>query len=278
MIEKLTALAADIDDTLLPKGKTIMPRTRAALQRLHYEGVLIGPASGRPLDYRTLDKAKEWELGFDFDFAIGMNGGELYDAKTDSYEKYFLLSPEEIRLILEPIAHLDINAIVYANGYDEVYALRMDAFMRDSIARNHSKVEIGGVDLLSSRPTGKVEIHLQPENLDEFMAICKAHEDPRWICVKTFEGFGHVTMEFVDPRVNKGYALRKYGEKHNIPMEEVMAFGDMDNDYGLIKEAGWGVCLLNGSDNVKSIAQAVTDYTVEEDGVGRYLEDHWFKD
>lgn len=276
MIEKLTAVAADIDDTLLPKGKTMMPRTRAALQRLHQEGVLIGPASGRPLDHRTLDRAKEWDLGFEFDFAIGMNGGELYDRSTDTFEKYFMLASEDIRTILTPIAHLDLNAIVYINGYDEIAALRMDNFMIDSINRNHSHVEIGDVDFLSRYDTGKIEIHLQPEDMDEFMSICEANSSPRWIVIKTFEGYGHITMEFVDPRVNKGYALRKYSEKHNIPMSEIMAFGDMDNDRDLLKEAGWGVCLLNGAEATKAAAEAITEYTVEEDGVGRYLEDHWF--
>lgn len=276
MIEKLSVVAADIDDTLLPKGKTMLPRTRAALQRLHQEGVLFGPASGRPLDWRTLEKAKEWELGFDFDFAIGMNGGELYDAETGKLEKYFLLSGEDIRTILKPIAHLDLNAIVYINGYDDIAALRMDDFMRDSQKRNHSNVSIGDVDYLSRYDTGKIEIHLKPEDMDEFMAACNANRSERWTVIKTFEGYGHVTMEFVDPRVNKGYALRKFSEKRGIPLSEFMAFGDMDNDIGLLREAGWGVCLLNGADATKAVAQAITDYTVEEDGVGRYLETYWF--
>ena len=276
MIEKLSVVAADIDDTLLPKGKTMMPRTRAALQRLHEEGVLFGPASGRPLDWRTLEKAKEWDLGFEFDFAIGMNGGELYDRESDTFEKYFLLSREDIRTSLTPIAHLDLNAIVYINGYDEIASLRMDDFMRDSQRRNKSIVSTGDVDYLSRYDTGKIEVHLKPEDLPEFMAACEANKSDHWIVIKTFEGYGHVTMEFVDPRVNKGYALRKFSEKRGIPLSEFMAFGDMDNDIGLLREAGWGVCLINGAPATKAVAQAITEYSVEEDGVGRYLETHWF--
>ena len=276
MIEKLSVVAADIDDTLLPKGKTLMPRTRAALQRLHEEGVLFGPASGRPLDWRTLEKAKEWDLGFEFDFAIGMNGGELYDRESDTFEKYFLLSREDIRTILTPIAHLDLNAIVYINGYDEIASLRMDDFMRDSQRRNKSIVSTGDVDYLSRYDTGKIEVHLKPEDLPEFMAACEANKSDHWIVIKTFEGYGHVTMEFVDPRVNKGYALRKFSEKRGIPLSEFMAFGDMDNDIGLLREVGWGVCLINGAPATKAVAQAITEYSVEEDGVGRYLETHWF--
>ena len=46
----------------------------------------------------------------------------------------------------------------------------------------------------------------------------------------------------------------------------------------MLKEAGWGVCLSNGSELSKEMADAVTEYPCEEDGVGRYLYDHWFEE
>ncbi|MBR2812402.1 MAG: HAD-IIB family hydrolase [Solobacterium sp.] len=276
MLKKMTVMTADIDGTLCIKGEIPGPRTIAAIERLHKEGVLFGPASGRPMDRRILRLAQTWGLSFDFDFAIGMNGGDLYDKETDTTEHYYQLTGEQVKKILTPIAHLDMNAIVYINGYDEIHAMRMDAFMQDSINRNHSHVEIGDVDFLGQHPTGKVEIHLKPNSLDEFMRIVNENADPSWICIKTFQIQDHVTMEFIDPRVNKGVALKKYAENHNIPLEEIIAFGDMENDIGLIKEAGWGVCLINGADDTKAVAQAITEYPCLEDGVGRYLEDHWF--
>jgi HAD superfamily hydrolase (TIGR01484 family) len=78
MIKKISAMVADIDGTLTMKGGELMPHTKAAIQRLHEEGVQFGIASGRPLDDRTKSKAEEWGLGFDFDMMIGMNGGDLW--------------------------------------------------------------------------------------------------------------------------------------------------------------------------------------------------------
>ena len=63
---------------------------------------------------------------------------------------------------------------------------------------------------------------------------------------------------------------------NGIPLDEFIAFGDLDNDIALLEKAGWGVCLLNGSDKTKAVAQAVTEYDVRHDGVGHYLEDHWY--
>ena len=79
-------------------------------------------------------------------------------------------------------------------------------------------------------------------------------------------------IEFMDPRVNKGMALHKYSERNNIPIDEIMAFGDMDNDKEMLKEAGWGVCLINGSDASKAMADCITEYPCTEDGMGRWLE------
>ena len=276
MLEKLSVIAADIDGTLAMKGGDLMPKTRAALQRLHREGVKFGVASGRPLDRRIIDKAKDWSLGFPFDFAIGMNGGELYDRETGEIEKIYQLSKEDVFEIVSFLAPLDVNCIIYINGYDDIAALRMDAFMIDSQKRNNSHVRIGGPELLGSYDTGKVEVHLKPKDEEEIMKDVEAHASDRYSCIKTFAREDHITIEFIDPRVNKGMALRKYSELKNIPLSEFMAFGDMENDLELLKTAAWGVCLKNGSDAVKEIAQAVTEYDVYNDGVGNYLETYWF--
>ena len=273
MIRKMTAFVADIDGTLVNKGKEMLPRTREALERLHRQGVLIGPASGRPLDRRTLDKNKEWGLSFEFDLAIGMNGGDLWDRfHSDEIRHFYTLKKDTIREILSFMAPLDINAIVYDNGYDHVCALRMDEFMAASRDRNHSIVEIGGIDLLSCRDTGKIEVHYRPEIEDEIMAVVNAHPSDKWISVHTYTG----TVEFMDPRVNKGMGLHMFADSNNIPIEEIIGFGDMENDLELIREAGWGVCMLNGCDACKEIADDITEYEVSDDGIGRYLEDHWF--
>ncbi len=276
MINRISVMVADIDGTLCLKGQNLMPKTREAIQRLHQEGVLFGPASGRPFDHRTLKKAEEWDLGFAFDLAIGMNGGELYDAKTNTVEKYHMLKREDIYNILSFLEGMDLNAIVYVNGYDEIYALRMDNFMRDSIERNHSHVEIGGKEVLSRYDTGKIEVHVNGRYKEQFLNAVNSHACDRWSVTKTFEIEDHITYEFQDPRVNKGLALQKFSERHQIPLSEIIAFGDMENDIGLLREAGWGVCLLNGADDTKAVAQAITEHSVFEDGVGNYLFDHWF--
>ena len=52
----------------------------------------------------------------------------------------------------------------------------------------------------------------------------------------------------------------------NINKEEAMAFGDGGNDISMLKYVGTGVAMGNAKDNVKAIADYITD-SVQEDGI-----------
>ena len=273
MIEKITAVIADVDGTINVKGNKPMPRTLAAMEHLHERGILFGTASGRPLDHRSLDKAHDWGLSFEFDLAIGMNGGDIWDSAHEGVEHIMLLSKDYIQEICEFMWPLDCNVIVYEDAYDHVLVKRRDARLEASIYRNGSVVELATPAQMALKDTGKIEIQYDGDDAaleEEIMAVVNAHTSPNWSSVRTFAG----TVEFMMPGIDKGVGLRRYAERNNIPVEEIMAFGDMDNDIAMIAAAGWGVCMANGCDAAKAVADAVTEYGVLEDGMGRYLEQY----
>jgi hydroxymethylpyrimidine pyrophosphatase-like HAD family hydrolase len=123
---------------------------------------------------------------------------------------------------------------------------------------------------MAQNDTGKIEIQYEPtpETDKLIMDVVRAHPSPNWSAVRTFPG----TVEFMTPGLDKGVALRRYAKRNNIPVGEIMAFGDMDNDIPMLEAAGWGVCMANGCDECKAVADAVTEHGVLEDGMGRYLE------
>ena len=260
-------LIADIDGTLTEKGEPLLPRTREALIRLHEDGLDIGLATGRPLDQRIFDRAKEWNLGFGFDLLIGMNGGELWDRYTEKITREKPLSEDTLAEILSFMTEADVNAIIFAEGYDRVLALREDPILLDSSRRNHSVVEYVTKEVLAEKPACKLEFHYDPAIEEDVYRIIGAHSDPRWTSVRTFGG----TVEFMDPSVDKGAALKRFSEHSGIAMEAIIACGDMENDIGMMKAAGLGLCLANGSDAANAAADVITDYPVSEDGLGRFL-------
>ncbi len=272
MIEKVTAVIADVDGTINVKGSKPLPRTLAAMEALHERGILFGTASGRPLDHRSLDKAHEWGLSFDFDLAIGMNGGDLWDKDHEGIEHIMRLSKDCVAEILEFMWSLDCNVIVYENAYDHVLVKRLDQHLKDSVIRNKSFWEYSTPEEMARKDTGKIEIQYDnsPEMDKLIMDTVRAHPSPKWSAVRTFPG----TVEFMTPGLDKGVAVRRYAERNGIPLGEIMAFGDMDNDIPMIEVAGWGVCMANGCDECKAVADAVTEYGVLEDGMGRYLDEY----
>ena len=106
MINKVTTIVADIDGTLVNKGESIMPITKAALEKLHQEGVLIGLSTGRKINSSMFNRAKDWGLSFNFDVIIGMNGGQLWDKDHEEIESYYLLSTADMKEIIERMSPL----------------------------------------------------------------------------------------------------------------------------------------------------------------------------
>lgn len=58
---------------------------------------------------------------------------------------------------------------------------------------------------------------------------------------------GHECIDLIVKGVHKGNALKKLMEKWNVTSEEVLAFGDAENDLEMLKLAKYGYVMENGS-------------------------------
>lgn len=81
------------------------------------------------------------------------------------------------------------------------------------------------------------------------------------------------SLEINQAATTKGSAMRYIASYYNIPQHRTMAFGDGLNDIEMLSDAAIGIAMLNASDIVKNYANDITDYSNDEIGVGRYLED-----
>ncbi|MBD5119453.1 MAG: Cof-type HAD-IIB family hydrolase [Clostridiales bacterium] len=68
----------------------------------------------------------------------------------------------------------------------------------------------------------------------------------------------------------KGVGVLATMERYGFTRDEVMVFGDGENDMSMMAQAGLSVAMGNGEDMVKAMADHVTD-TVENDGVSKAL-------
>lgn len=265
---KYKAIVADLDDTLIRKGEKIMPKGRAALKELHERGVLIGAATGRPVGENLFSRTKEWGLDFGWDFIIGMNGGEYWENTDGVLNRLYLLQPDSIKEILEILAPFDVEIVMYEDGYASVLVNKMTDKRKASQKRNNSNLVVADFDRMTQNPTGKIEVIYKPEEEAKLMETLANHPSDKYISVITFTN----TVEFVDSHVNKGLGVDVFLEKHpDIKREEILAFGDRENDIDMFKASGHSVCLLNGSEAAKAAADEITEFDVDNDGVGNYL-------
>ena len=268
MIEKISVIACDIDGTLCDKGQNPPQINIDALEKMHERRIRIGLASGRPYDPRLQRYASDWGLSFEFDFLICANGGELWMKETpDELYRYFRLQKETVEKIINRLYENGFNAISYIDGYSLIYALKMDWLLEDSQKRNKSNVQIVSPEVLSQHDSAKIECRYTPDRKADFERMLQNFRGDDFTTVMTYPG----TVEFIDPRVNKGMCLRKYCEKTAIPIEETLTFGDMNNDYELIRDGGFGVALINGSQECINVADAVTEYDAQSGGVGHFI-------
>jgi len=72
-------------------------------------------------------------------------------------------------------------------------------------------------------------------------------------------------------QASKTVAMQLLMAQYGIQQQEVVAIGDNYNDQGMIEFAGMGVAMGNAPNNIKAIANHVTD-TNNNDGVAKALE------
>lgn len=96
--------------------------------------------------------------------------------------------------------------------------------------------------------------------------------------IKNIE-YSHVGVcaEFSPKNIDKGLTLVRMCKKYGISPDESCAFGDSGNDISMFNKAGLSVCLGNGQDALKEIADYVTD-NIWEDGLYNGLKHFGFID
>ncbi len=267
MTNHVKLVVADIDGTLVDDvNHEMMPVTKKALHILQDHGVYLGIASGRSVDQTMKNRIKKWGFEKPFELLIGLNGGEIYDEVHHTKTEFYKLKKEYVKEIIEMMAPFNLNPFIYRDDY--MLASRMDKDMEASSKRNSQGVHIAkDISELYETDISKIMFRMSAELMP------KAEERVASFGEKPYRAFKTQTtmLEFMDKRINKGNALRKFCEDNEIALEDVIAFGDMTNDNELLETAGWGVCLCNGNEETKAISNDITIYDNNHDGLGYYL-------
>lgn len=243
----------DIDGTLLShKTRQIPPSARKALQALKQAGILCVVATGRML--REMDRLPMGDVSFDA--YITMNGQRTLDENRQHLDSMpFEGAAKEYAL--ELFRKQEIPVILVEE--DRLYLNFENQRVIDVQTSISSRVPpVGTYD---GATLYQVCVYVTP---DERQVL----EPLRDICDITRWHPGAVDL--IAKGGGKRTAILRLLDKMGIFPEEIIAFGDGENDMGMLQLAGIGVAMGNAEEKVKEIADYVTA-DIDKDGIAKAL-------
>lgn len=249
----IKAVFFDVDGTLLShKTKQVPESTVAALQKLKQQGIRCIVATGRQIG--EMDKLPMG--GVTFDGYITMNGQLTMDA--DRKELYGMPLEGEVKhYALKLFREREIPVILVER--DRLY-----------VNRNCPRVTAVQTSISSKVPP---EGEYRGEPL--YQACVYITEEEKQLlepvsgkCVVTRWHPGGV--DIIAKGGGKRTAVERYCRLQGWKPEEIMAFGDSENDLEMLRFAGIGVALGNAEPEVKEAADYVTA-DIDEDGLAKAL-------
>lgn len=265
-------LASDFDNTLVPFGEPKpRPAVVKAVKKLQAAGGRFVLSTGR--GYCVVHK--EQLGGIRFDYAITCNGACVVD-KNGTIVAEHPLTNEEMYALVDFCE--DYNYPLQFNYRDAYYAY----CEYDALKAFYDAMPKSGLTCLDGEDQDR---HLIDMPHAAFVVM------PPQELAHFNEKFGHLNLHFmqvggvgkdgwccydvVRGGMDKGVGLADLCEKIGLTLADAVAAGDSANDVGMLKAAGLGCCMSNGTPDAKAAADRVIG-DVREDGLAALIEELWF--
>jgi len=264
-------IASDLDGTLLTTFKQLTERTKTALANAHKKGIIFVPATGRTLsaipDYVKAIPSAE--------YIITSNGACVY--KKDSDTPIFKESIEfdYVSQIYEKTLQDDLVLEIFADG---------KAYISSHQANNLSFYGITGryADYIKNTRNYTDNLYSlikkEKNNIENINIIFNdpiRREEYRQYLKKGFNATitssSSNNIEISSINANKGHALETLCNHIGISSENVLAFGDSENDISMLDFAGEGVLMENSDFSIRKPNFTITT-TCDNHGVARIIE------
>jgi 5-amino-6-(5-phospho-D-ribitylamino)uracil phosphatase len=239
-------VAVDLDGTLLNDSKQISDQTVKALSCAVDRGIRVVIASARPPRsvrqiYSAL-KLDTWQINY--------NGALIWDEPAKKVIFHRPMPCELVRRLIDAARSRFPSVLVSCEILDRWYTDRFDQSYTTETGRMFKPDVIAAFDEFCVQPITKLLLLGDRPMIDQLETMLTAANDGNVTIVRTDPQL----LQIMDRYVSKAAALQMVVEHYQIPLENVMAIGDAPNDVGIVKIAGIGVAMDNGSESVKNVA------------------------
>lgn len=253
-------IITDLDGTILNKGK-LSSESIDTVKQLREAGHHFTIATGR--HYLAVRSIAE-KLEIDIPVICG-NGAHIFDLKLGTPLREITIDPAEVKRIHEICNKHGVKYVLYCTSYikgTEDILKHLMGELRASLT-----TIVVTPEELTEQVDSVIKV-LMIENDEVLRNKVRAE-------LNTLNDISIVSSQtaFVDiskKGSNKGVAVQELAKHLSIPIEDVIAFGDQENDLDMLKAAGTGVVMGNGVELLKQIIKEQTD-TVENEGFSKYI-------
>lgn len=271
----IKAVFFDIDGTLLTDRKSVSQSTQKAISELKRQGILVGVATGRGPAF-----VSPFMENLGLDFAVTYNGQYIYTRDKVIYQNQ-LPKSTVYRLIKHAQERRREVSLGTSSGLLGSNIINMGTSTFGQIV---SSLVPKRFTKLVERSFKNIIRRIKPQSLEALKTIMRepvfqvvmvaTQQDTKPIQEK----FPHIkitrsspySIDLISKDQSKIKGIERLGQQLDFSLNEVMTFGDSENDLEMLSQAGIGVAMGNGTDSAKAVAVYVTDDN-NHDGIAKAL-------
>jgi len=273
----IKAIAIDLDGTALLPDTSMGERTAQCLQRLIKRGMQVIFCTGRAIEssarYYSAIGAKGPMVFF--------NGAEIVDVPEVKLIGSRLLSPDVAAFGIDLARDMGIHCQIYlppqkkAGGESGWEALLIAKQCPESeMYRRHTGITPVVADLKAAiagiEGCIKIMFIAEPPLLDEAKRAMAGRFGGEIYMARSFPTF----LDIMSTGVSKGEGLKTAMSCRGLKPEEVIAFGDEENDLPMFTVAGFSAAPSSAKEKVRQAADFVFGPNAEE-GLAAFLEERF---
>jgi len=253
-------VATDIDGTIFIPEKEFTQGVKDCINRLSRVGVKVVLVTGR-MNAAASKIAKDLNLNTP---VVSYQGGLVVENGEKLYERYLTEEQTERILIWAKKENIHINLY-----NDDVLYSESECYEVQRYCKNlHTEHTIKKFSEITKDKINKL-LAIDYSNPDRITKYEKELQDifPDLYIVKSTPYF----LEFSNPEASKKCAVEFLQNYWGLKKEEILTIGDQNNDIALLQAGGIKVAMGNATDELKEIADYITD-AVYEDGFVKAME------
>lgn len=269
-MQDIRIIGLDLDGTVFDDQKNISPRTLAAIAGAIEKGVLVLPATGRPLsgvpgEFLHMPGVR---------YALTSNGATVSEIATGELLVRQTFAPELARQVFDLLKDDDCILDLFIDGESYTTTANLARVERFSppellpyIRRSRHPVDDMAA-MIAAHPNGVEKFSILYDNLEVRRSAWQRVTAA--LPVEATASFPN-NMELNAPGVNKGTGLLALAHRLGLGAENVMACGDSGNDLAMLQSVGLGVAMGNATPEIKAAARYITADN-NHDGVAAAIE------